>query len=271
MSLDGRLDWTVAQRNALLAWSGSTLTVKPKIVPSLSLSRWGNTVLSGRGEMALVGKGQIYQLTLQDETEEFAVHPANIIAYTSNPPAPKPTPYRLRHTRMRLQIPKISFPWSSKLTASLSSAGENENAPLVPSSITQSGAVRFLSHTWYRTKSAIRTFVWGDELLFKFKGPCTILIQSRAPRLADVIPAREAKEVYELARVQPASFIAGGTATSAAAGIAAEGLATENGDAVLEDRKKEGNASNGGHLKVATVDGGKVEFRSVNDFKEFIK
>ncbi|KAK7205206.1 mitochondrial biogenesis AIM24-domain-containing protein [Myxozyma melibiosi] len=270
LSLDGRLDWTIAQRNALLAWSGSTLTVKPKLVPSLSLSRWGNTVLSGRGEVAIVGKGQIYQVTLQDETEEFAVHPANVVAYTSNLPAAKPTPYRLRHTRMRLQVPKLTS-WFSKFLPSSSSASSSPS-PLSSFSESKSGA--FLSRAWYKTKSAIRTFIWGEELFFKFKGPCTVLVQSRAPRLADVIPGAEAREVYEYARVQPSSFAPAPAAAVASATAATEvgGVTTEEGDVVLEDAKKPGNASNGGHLKVASVDAsGKVEFRSVDNFKEFIK
>ncbi|ODQ72154.1 hypothetical protein LIPSTDRAFT_40171, partial [Lipomyces starkeyi NRRL Y-11557] len=188
VSMDGRLDWTIAQRNALLAWTGSTLTVKPKLVPSLSLSRWGNTVLSGRGEIALVGKGQIYQVTLQDESDEFVVHPANILAYTSNLPAPKPVPYRLRHSRIKL--PRLQVPQSIS----------KSYRRLFPSLLQDTNIVQFLSRTWYRIITVLRTAIWGDELFFKFKGPCTLLIQSRATRLSDLIPA---SEMDELARVQP--------------------------------------------------------------------
>lgn len=41
--LDGRLDWMVAQRNALLAWTGHTLTIKPKL--NKDLVRWAHRVV----------------------------------------------------------------------------------------------------------------------------------------------------------------------------------------------------------------------------------
>ncbi|KAK9235534.1 mitochondrial biogenesis AIM24-domain-containing protein [Lipomyces kononenkoae] len=274
ISMDGRVDWTIAQRNALLAWTGSTLTVKPKLVPSLSLSRWGNTVLSGRGEIALVGKGQIYQVTLQDESDEFAVHPAHILAYTSNLPAPTPTPYRLRHSRLklpRLQVPESISQSYRALFRSLAPA-TSQSTTGVPTPARKSflaelqdtSVVRFLSRTWDRIVMALRTAIWGDELLFKFKGPCTLLIQSRAPRLSDVIPA---SEMIEAARIQPKAFApvvttspADGTVTPVANDVAAQ----------VED-KRIGNASKGGHLKVAEVKDGEVTFRSVDSFNEFIK
>ncbi|KAK9369227.1 mitochondrial biogenesis AIM24-domain-containing protein [Lipomyces kononenkoae] len=271
ISMDGRVDWTIAQRNALLAWTGSTLTVKPKLVPSLSFTRWGNTVLSGRGEIALVGKGQIYQVTLQNESDEFAVHPAHILAYTSNIPAPKPSPYRLRHSRLKLprfQVPQAipnSFrallPSLAPSTSQSTIGGSTLPGKSFLTDLQNTSVVRFLSRTWYRIVLTLRTAIWGDELLFKFKGPCTLLIQSRAPRLSDVIPA---SEMIEAARVQPKAFEPVVTPSPV------DAMAVANAMAKVED-KRVGNASKGGHLKVAEVKDGQVTFRSVDSFNEFIK
>jgi biogenesis AIM24-like protein len=74
INLDGRLDWVVAQRNGLLAWTGHALTVKPKINFPLSPFHWGNTLVTGRGLVAVVGRGQLYQMNLE-EGDEYVVHP----------------------------------------------------------------------------------------------------------------------------------------------------------------------------------------------------
>ncbi|KAK9469837.1 mitochondrial biogenesis AIM24-domain-containing protein [Lipomyces arxii] len=233
VSLDGRVDWVIAQRNGLLAWAGSTLTVKPKLMPNLSLSRWGNTTLSGRGEVALVGKGQIYQLTLQDEGEEFAVHPANVLAYASNLPASAPLPYRIRHLKFRLQVPDVL-------------------KRLIPTVTSTTPTTQFLSRSWFNIKTTFTRFVYGNDMLLKFKGPTTILIQSRASRLSDLIPA---SEMMELARLEPVP--------------AMPAVAVPEAEAKIEN-VREGNASNGGHLKIASVKQGKVVFKSVDSFKEFV-
>lgn len=74
INLDGRIDWIVSQRNSLLAWTGQALIVKPKINFQLNPTHWGNTLLTGRGLVALVGRGQIYQINLNAE-DEYVVHP----------------------------------------------------------------------------------------------------------------------------------------------------------------------------------------------------
>jgi len=72
--LDGRLDWMIAQRNALLAWTGHTLSIKPQLNTNMALAHWGNSRVTGRGLICLSGKGQIYQLALKSG-EEYVVHP----------------------------------------------------------------------------------------------------------------------------------------------------------------------------------------------------
>ncbi|KAK9476518.1 mitochondrial biogenesis AIM24-domain-containing protein, partial [Lipomyces japonicus] len=251
VSLDGRVDWTIAQRNSLLAWSGSTLTVKPKLVPHLSLSRWGNTLLQGRGEVALAGKGQIYQITLQ-EREEFVVHPSNILAFTSNLPSPKPAPYRLRHSRLRLQVPDSILPsklFDSKFLRDLKATK----------------FVQLISKFFYRFKILIRNSIWGENLFVRFSGPSTILIQSRSAKLADLIPASELREIAQL---QPEAFA---PRSRSDVNAATETGVVEVQEIAAVEPTKPAQASNGGHLKVASVEDGKVVFKSVDSFKEFIK
>lgn len=41
--LDGRLDWMIAQRNALLAWTGHTLSLSPRLNTSMVSTTWTRT------------------------------------------------------------------------------------------------------------------------------------------------------------------------------------------------------------------------------------
>ncbi|KAK9447066.1 mitochondrial biogenesis AIM24-domain-containing protein [Limtongia smithiae] len=260
LTLDGRVDWTLGQRSALLAWAGTTITLTPKLTPNLSLARWGNTVVSGRGEVAVVGKGQIYQVSLTDKDDEFVVHPANVLAYTSGVPGQKkPAPYRLKHLRFRLQIPGFLKFFSKPSIITPSATPSPATSPSLATEIAHTPLARFLARRWASIAGALRTLVFGDDLFIRFSGPATVLIQSRAPRLADVIPAAEVRELRELARVQSPAF------------APVDGkVVEEDGEATLE-HTTEGPTSNGGYLKVAVVQDGKVTFRSVDNFKEFLK
>ena len=72
--LDGRQDWLISQRQALLAWTGHTLSLKPQYNVKLGLAHWGNTYITGRGLLALAGSGQIYQVQLK-AGESYVAHP----------------------------------------------------------------------------------------------------------------------------------------------------------------------------------------------------
>ena len=74
VNMDGRDDWIVSQRNALLAWTGHTLKLKPQYNVKLGLAHWGNTYITGRGLLALVGSGQIYQVQVK-AGESYVAHP----------------------------------------------------------------------------------------------------------------------------------------------------------------------------------------------------
>lgn len=74
VNLDGRDDWIISQRQALLAWTGLTLKLKPQYNVKLGLAHWGNTYITGRGLLALTGNGQIYQVHVK-AGESYVAHP----------------------------------------------------------------------------------------------------------------------------------------------------------------------------------------------------
>ena len=74
VNLDGRQDWVISQRQALLAWTGHTLKLTPQYNVKLGLTNWGNTYITGRGLLALAGSGQIYQVQVK-AGESYVAHP----------------------------------------------------------------------------------------------------------------------------------------------------------------------------------------------------
>ncbi|KAK7532805.1 putative mitochondrial protein Fmp26 [Phyllosticta citribraziliensis] len=176
--LDGRLDWLVAQRNGLLAWTGHSLGVKPRLNTNLSLAHWGSSLVTGRGLLALVGKGQIYQVQLK-AGEEYIVHPSNVLAYTMN--KTPPTPYRFKSTSFRFQIPGIkAFPDTRFF---------NE--------MRKSEVWKTMARVFFTLRTWTRKTIWGDRLFLQFRGPSTILIQSRGSRLSDSLTTRDINEIAD--------------------------------------------------------------------------
>ncbi|KAL8377242.1 hypothetical protein RB595_008089 [Gaeumannomyces hyphopodioides] len=188
LHLDGTTDWMVAQRNALLAWTGHTLTPSPRIQRGLSLAHWGSTHLTGRGLAALSSPGQIYEVTLADG-EELIVHPSHVAAYSlSRSP---PLPFRLRSNRpLNLQAPA--------LPASL------DPRSLVPERLVHFAAAmrhtetyKGLARIFLVLRTAARRSIWGDRLFLQFHGPTTILMSSRGVRLADSLSPEDVNEIAD--------------------------------------------------------------------------
>jgi hypothetical protein len=169
----------ITQRTALLAWSGHNLTVTPRVNTRLSLQHWGNSSVSGRGLLALVGKGQIYNITLK-EGEEYIAHPSNVVAYTQN--GWPPQPYRFRSTTLKLQVPSLGayLPNTRFFTE-----------------MKKSQLWNFLAEALYKMRTWTRRNVWGDRLFLQFKGPTSILLQSRGARLSDSLSAAEVNEIAD--------------------------------------------------------------------------
>ncbi|KAL1637341.1 Altered inheritance of mitochondria protein 24, mitochondrial [Diplodia intermedia] len=178
--LDGRLDWLVAQRQALLAWTGHGLSVRPRVNTQMSLAHWGNSHVTGRGLLALVGKGQIYQVHLK-AGEEYVVHPSNVLAYTMT--ANPPLPYRFKSTSLRFQVPSLTglFP-NTKFFDDMR----------------KTQAFKTLAQFLFTLRTWTRRTIWGDRLFLQFRGPSTILIQSRAGRLTDSLTTRDVNEIADV-------------------------------------------------------------------------
>lgn len=182
LQLDGTTDWKLAQRKALLAWTGSTLSVTPSIRSTFSLAYWGSSDVTGRGLLALAGQGQVYAIELA-EGESYVVHPSNILAYSSSSPSPPPQPYRFKSTTLRFQIPLQlgNFFPSSRFVETLKT----------------SNTYKFLANMSLNIRTWSRRTIWGDRLFLRFQGPTTLLIQSRAARVNDVLTAQEVNEIAD--------------------------------------------------------------------------
>ncbi|KAI0165374.1 mitochondrial biogenesis AIM24-domain-containing protein [Hypoxylon sp. FL1284] len=180
LHLDGRTDWMVAQRSALLAWTGHTLTVTPRVQHRLPVAHWGASELTGRGLAALSAPGRIYQLTLADG-EEFVAHPAHVVAYTVT--KTPPLPFRFRSTGgLRFQVPSLA-PW----------LGESEFLR----NVRASDAYKRLARLLFEARTVARRTIWGDRLFLQFRGPMTLLMSSRGARISDVLTDAHVNELAD--------------------------------------------------------------------------
>ncbi|KAL2261873.1 hypothetical protein VTK26DRAFT_3105 [Humicola hyalothermophila] len=248
LHLDGTTDWVVAQRNALLAWTGHTLRPTPRTQPGLSLAHWGNTHLTGRGLVALAAPGQIHELTLA-EGDEVVLHPSHVVAYsvTRNPPLP----FRLRSTgtRLSLQLPRVP--------ASIASAAAARR--IVPERLVRfwnamrdTGTYKAVARLLFGLRTAMRRTIWGDRLFLHFRGPMKVLMSTRGVRVKDVLSREDVNEIAD-----------------AEAGVvpAAVELATKPKN--IEETRAEEKVS----IRVASVNKatGKVSFEDAKDLNEFVR
>jgi len=192
--LDGTIDWMVTQRRALLAWTGQTLSISPTFNRHLTVAHWGDSQVTGRGLLALVGKGQVYQVTLK-VGEQYTAHPSNVVAYTvtKNPPQP----YRFKSSVLRFESP-----------------GLGGIARLLPESkffrnMKDTATWKGFTNFFYALRTWSRRTIFGDSLFLQFQGPTTLLLQTRASRVGDVLTAREVNEIADT----PAGAISSAIAT----------------------------------------------------------
>lgn len=99
LELDGTIDWAVYPRNALQIFSGNNLAIRYYTSPSrvsrklakyLNVSRATKTgypssytFISGRGNIGLVGQGEVFQVELADK-ESLMVNKNNLMAVSVN-------------------------------------------------------------------------------------------------------------------------------------------------------------------------------------------
>ncbi|KAJ0420183.1 mitochondrial biogenesis AIM24-domain-containing protein [Aspergillus carlsbadensis] len=183
--LNGSVDWMVAQRRALLAWSGRALTIRPKINTNLSLAHWGSSEVTGRGLLALVGYGQLYSVELK-AGEQYIVHPSNIVAYSISSTPPRP--YRFKSTTLKFQVPGLkSLPTLLQNTQFIQAMSATD---------TWKTAMKI----FHQLRTWSRMTVWGDRLFLQFDGPSTILLQSRGARINEVLTTHEVNELASAPR-----------------------------------------------------------------------
>lgn len=234
LHLDGTTDWIVAQRNALLAWTGHTLAPTPRLQRSLSAAHWGSTHLTGRGLVALSSPGQVYTLTL-GEGEEFVAHPAHVVAYsvTRRPPQP----FRFKSSVLNVQVPSLTG--------------------LLPDTrffrvMRTTETYKTLARVLYNLRTVLRRTVWGDRLFLRFSGPATLLVSSRGLRVSEALTRGEVNEVAD-----------------APAGVAGEAT----GRALTREEVKEGvEVKDTPVMRTATVGGdGKVRFEDEKELKDRLR
>ncbi|KAJ0160786.1 Altered inheritance of mitochondria protein 24, mitochondrial [Colletotrichum tanaceti] len=236
LHLDGTTDYMVAQRNALLAWTGHTLSVSPRISRGLSLAHWGSTHLTGRGLVALSSPGQVYEVTVA-EGEEFVAHPSHVVAYSvsRNPPLPM----RLKSNVLRFQIPSISrlLPETNFIKA-----------------MRDTSTYKNLSRWLFALRTSLRRTIWGDRLFLQFRGPTTLLMSSRGVRVADSLSDREVNEIAD-----------------APAGVVPEAVELTTKPSI-EATKPAYTEQPPSAIHVANVArDGKVSFEDAKDLKEFVR
>ncbi|KAF5022437.1 hypothetical protein F66182_5522 [Fusarium sp. NRRL 66182] len=247
LHLDGTTDWMISQRNALLAWTGHTLSPSARIQSGLTLAHWGSTLMTGRGLAALSAPGQIYELTLK-EGEEFVAHPGSVVAYSVNRYAPQP--FRFKSNSLRLQVPSLSG-WVSE--------------PEWVKTVRSSEVWKYLARAFYSVRTATRRTIWGDRLFLQFHGPAKILMSSRGVRASDVLTD---KQVNEMADAEP--------------GVLAQALdvkdqpkltdGSKTKDAAVEGVEQEAGDKSVTGIHIAAVEkDGKVKFEDNKELKEFIR
>jgi len=238
LHLDGTVDWMVAQRKGLLAWTGHTLSVSPTVSRGMSLDHWGNSKITGRGLVAVAGPGHLYQVTLRPG-EEYVAYPGNVLAYTIT--QHPPLPYRLKSSNLRFQIPNLGLSY------------------LIPDIkffrvMKESSMWRGITTLLFNLRTAARRTIWGDRLFLQFHGPMTLLVSSRASRISDVLTAREVNEIAD----SPAG------AVQSAVTLAAK--PKEN----LPEAKRVADVPTGFHVASVGKDG-KVQFGAAENFSSVKK
>jgi len=253
VNLNGTVDWMVAQRQALLAWTGHALSISPTVNRKMSLAHWGNSYVSGRGLLALAGKGQVYSVELKSG-EQFIAHPSNILGYTVNQKPPRP--YRFKSSSLRLQVPSLDL------------------GRLVPD--TKFFRVMRESETWkgislflFTLRTWSRRTIWGDRLFLQFEGPATLLVQSRASRMSDVLTTRDVNEMADSpAGVTQEAVVllrTGKTEGDAPASTSPSSAAPGHSSPPLPS-----SSPQPGRISVASIRrDGKVDIQEAKDFQEF--
>lgn len=229
--VDGTNDWAILNKHALQVYSGNSLTVgmyklpqkiskklaKQLKVPtstSTGLFKWTNsgyTLLTGRGQVGLVGNGSIYNVNLSAD-EELLINRHNLVGITVN------GPFDLQNCIVKYSFPisgdEVVEPEKTRLLKDIS-----ENSSYL-SKVSQYWAwfmqyfsvlTRFTSNS----KRSTYNFLVGNQEFIRVVGPRNILLQSNTenthiakPRATPIkpadpsVPARKASDYLSYVTVQ---------------------------------------------------------------------
>lgn len=198
LNLDGTTDWAILDNEALHVYTGNSLNVSLHRLPytvtrqlakakklsfktSTGLNKWnkfGFTLLSGRGQAGLVGKGTIYNVNLQ-ENEEILVNKNNLLGISVN------GPYDLGNC-----VVKYDAPASPQEQQALTPARVETPSPTG----SVSDQIKYwvaLSSQWVSSlKSALARlqphhFLVGTQQFVRVIGPRNLLLQANLTRQYD--------------------------------------------------------------------------------------
>ncbi|KAF2857532.1 hypothetical protein K470DRAFT_206313, partial [Piedraia hortae CBS 480.64] len=170
LNLDGREDWNIIKKNAILAWAGEKLALTPSLTGAsrgtsllshaISLS---GTEITGRGLVAVVGKGALHQINLKNG-EEYILRRGNVVGYTLTC-----HPERFSfESKMTLRVPDL-FTHTRFWTE-----------------LRKTGVYRF-SATLGGLVGRVWGWVMGEEPYFLFRGPGRVIFQSRGTGVRDLV------------------------------------------------------------------------------------
>ncbi|KAH9985674.1 mitochondrial biogenesis AIM24-domain-containing protein [Xylariaceae sp. FL0662B] len=238
LNLDGTTDWMVAQRSALLAWTGHALDVTPRVRRELPFAHWGSSELTGRGLAALSAPGHIYQVTLK-EGEELVAQPSNVVAYTITKHPPQPFRFKSVGSGIRFQVPSATT-WL-------------ENVKFMQA-WRKTTSYKWLAQLLFDLRTMTRRVIWGDRLFLQFGGPMTILMSSRGARIRDVLTNADVNEIAD-----------------APAGSAAAAVEAATSPKPKEEPQKTADPA-AVKINVASVGkDGKAQFADAQNLKDFEK
>lgn len=149
---------------------------------SLTVTHLASTDITGRGLVALEGKGNIFSVDLAKD-ESYVVHPSNVVAYSTPEATPPVQPFRFKSSR--LSVPSV-YPFASFFPSSA-----------YITTLKTSKAYQAVAESLYRIRTFFRRTFFGDTLFLRFSGPTTLLIQSRGGRLRDVLNDAEVNEIAD--------------------------------------------------------------------------
>ncbi|KAL9044608.1 MAG: hypothetical protein Q9214_002267 [Letrouitia sp. 1 TL-2023] len=131
----------------------------------MGLGNRGSSEITGRGLLAIAGRGSISQINLE-VNENYVVHP------------------RLPNSSFRLQVPDLGFSTSLAQIQLFRTVRESAIWRLM-------GRFLFNLRTWSRR------IIWGDRLFLQFQGPVTILLQTRGGKSTDILTTRDVSETAD--------------------------------------------------------------------------